>query len=172
MITLVVMTKASETFLNALKRNPETVDEARGRQQRAWLADLATLRDQVRDWLAPVVAAKRATLAAIDLDVTDPDLGTYSAPALRISLAVSGTVDVTLRPRGMQVVGIVQTGGARFVGAQGRVDLEHGAIREILLRVLEDGETRWLSFGTGQKRVLDEEVFFELLARVGDVDIG
>lgn len=166
------MTKASETFLNALNRNPETVDQARDREQKIWLADLAALRDQVREWLAPIVAAKRARLIDVDIDVTEPDLGTYSAPGLRISLAVSGTVEVTLRPRGMQVAGVVQKGRAHFVGAQGRVDLDHGAVREVLLRVPEDGERRWLSFGTGQRRVLDEEVFFNLLARVSAVDLG
>lgn len=165
------MTKASKTFLKALSTT-NTVDEARRAQQKRWLEDLRSLRANVHKWLKPIVAANRAVLKDTIIEVTDPDLGTYSAPGLQIDLAMSGTVRTILRPRGMQVVGVVETGGARFVGANGRVDLEHGAIREILLRVVEDSETRWLSFRAGRKRVLDEELFFELLARVSHVDLG
>jgi hypothetical protein len=167
-----MMSKASESFLNALRAAPDTVDEARRRQHEAWLTDLADLRRRVRGWLAPVADAESARLTDVEIEITDQDVGTYSAPALHIDLVVGGMVRrVALRPRGMRVVGVVESGGARFVGAAGRVDLEQGAIREILLRVRDDGETRWLTFGTGTKRELDEALFFELLARISDVDL-
>lgn len=55
------------------------------------------------------------------------------------------------RPRGVRIVGVVHTGGAPVLGARGRVDVECGVAREILLRFTDDGPTRWLSFSRGDE---------------------
>jgi hypothetical protein len=76
---------------------------------------------------------------------------------------------VLVRPRGLRVVGVVETGGTRVVGANGRIDLECGIKREIVLRFRKDNTTTWCSFSAGKKRELNEDVFFDLLARTADI---
>jgi len=169
------MTRANE-FLKALQdaqKRPETVDEVLQRQKAEWLQDLRQLAVSVADWLAPLVNAAVAKVLPKPFDIEEPDIGSYEASGLEISLVVGGERRVVLlRPRGMRISGVVQTGGARIIGARGRVDIECGVTREILLRFREDVTTDWVSFARGEKRSLDEDVFFELLARVADVPLG
>ena len=66
----------------------------------------------------------------------------------------------------------MQAGGARVVGARGRVDVECVVAREMLLRFTDGGPTRWLSFSRGEKKELDEDLFFELLARVAGLSLS
>jgi len=152
------MTKARE-FVEALqqarKGGVQTVEDARRRQKVDWIRDLAALRDSVRGWLAPVIEARLATVVDKDFDLAEPDLGTYSAPGLEIALVVSGeTRTALLRPRGMRIAGVVATGGARAIGARGRVDIECAVAREILLRFGDAEQPTWISFSNGQKRTL------------------
>jgi hypothetical protein len=167
------MTKASE-FVRALKEarhgGTESVADARNRQKLDWLSDLEALRTSVRQWLAPVVDANLATISDKATPLAEPDLGEYVAVGLEISLAVAGEArTVLLRPRGARIAGVVAAGGARAIGAQGRVDIECGVAREILLRFKDGDGTRWISFSGGKKRTLDEDVFFELLAQVTEL---
>ncbi len=68
--------------------------------------------------------------------------------------------------RGARVLGVVETGGRRVVGASGRVDLECGVKREVLLRFTRTGESAVrCSFTGGERCELDEELFFELIPR-------
>jgi hypothetical protein len=169
------VTKANE-FMKALQAarpgSVETVDQAWNRQKSAWLLDVEALRASVRRWLGPVLEARLATVADKDFPIAEPDLGQYIAPGLEITLVVAGeTRVVLLRPRGMRVVGVVETGRARAIGASGRVDLECGVAREILLRFKGDEQAIWVSFSKGEKRTLDEDVFFELLAQVTELKL-
>jgi hypothetical protein len=168
-----VMGKAEE-FLEALRRKNsegENVDEYWHRQQAAWLDDLRRLGDMIKHWLAPVIDAKLAKVEDMDFQTTEPDVGTYMAPGLSLELLDEAPKVVRIRPRGLRVLGVVEDGGARIVGAAGRVDLECGVARAILLRFKTENGTTWMSFAGGTKRELDEEVFFELLARTADVSL-
>ena len=168
------MAKANQ-FVEALRgarAGVETVAEARLRQRTEWLEDLNELCAAVRAWLAPVIEANFATVTPREVLLTEPDLGEYTASGLEITLIVSGqTRAVLLRPRGMRIVGIVDDGGARITGARGRVDLECGASRAILLRFKND-VVAWVSFSSGERRVVTEEVFFDLLANVTGLPLG
>lgn len=148
----------------------ETVNDYWRRQKREWLEDLLALRSAIRQWLGPVSAAGLATVVdRDDVSLTEPDLGHYLAPELAITLLVPDEPrTVLLRPRGMAIVGLV---GARGIGARGRVDLECGVVREILLRSKDKAPTRWLSFSGGEQKTLDEELFFELLARITEIKV-
>jgi hypothetical protein len=169
------MAKAKD-FLRALQTagqgGHETVDDARNRQKLDWLRDLDALRTSIRQWLQLVVESGLATIADRDFPLAEPDVGQYTAPGMEITLVVAGdTRTVLVRPRGLRIAGVVATGGARAVGARGRVDIESGVAREIVLR-FKDGELpTWVSFSQGEKRTLDEDVFFELVARVTEVNL-
>jgi hypothetical protein len=166
------MTTAKE-FLRALERGPgdaQSVDEYWRRQRDAWVKDLAELRRSIVGWLEPVRAAGRAKWSDVTFTLGEPDTGEYEAPGLEIELLAADARVINVRPRGVRILGTVQTGGARVFGARGRVDLECGVAREILLRFTDDGTTRWFSFAGGQKKELDEDVFFELLARIAHLD--
>lgn len=167
---------SAQKFVDALQKGgsrgaARSVEDFWRRYRDRWLQDLGQLRDQVGVWLAPVLKTDMARAVRSDFSTTEPDLGTYLAPGLKIELLSSPPRTVLLRPRGGRVVGLVETPGRPTVGAAGRVDLEQGASREPLLRFLEDGErtTRWLSFAGGEERELNEDLFFELLARCAGI---
>jgi hypothetical protein len=166
------MTKAKDfvTAVMSQKRaQPESVEEYWRRQRSLWLTDLSELRDSIKNWMGPVVVANAVTVEDKLFSTTEPDLGTYDAPGLELALLTEPHQVVLVRPRGLRVVGVVQSGEHRIVGASGRVDLECGAKREIILRFRQEEATTWYSFGTGKKRELNEDVYFELLARTADL---
>jgi hypothetical protein len=166
------MTTAKD-FLKALQTGEpgvQSVDEFWKRQKNDWLADLADLRRSILGWLAPVIEAKFATPKEVDFSLMEPDTGSYVAPGLEVDLLTANPQTIRVRPRGLRIAGMVQTGGARVVGARGRVDLERGVAREILLRFRNDEATKWVSFAGGEQKELDEGLFFDLLARITDLD--
>lgn len=169
------MAKAKD-FLRALRSaehvSADSVDEYWRRQRDAWVADLGELRRSMVQWLEPVSEAQKARSRGQDFTLMEPDTGEYLAPGLEIELLAGDPRIVVVRPRGVRIVGVVQTGAARVVGARGRVDIECGVARETLLRFTDDGPTRWLSFSHGEKRELDEDLFFELLARVAGLSLS
>ncbi|MEO7032446.1 MAG: hypothetical protein ABI548_01320 [Polyangiaceae bacterium] len=164
------MAKASEfvqALRNAAVRKVETVDEALARRRIEWLRDLRALQASIHEWLGPVIDAGLATATDKEFELAEPDVGNYAAPGLDLKFVVAGeTPSVLVRPRGVRVVGIIEDGGSRITGASGRVDIECGVHREILLRFTHPGVVTWLSFSKGDKRVLTDEVFFDLLAGV------
>lgn len=166
------MTKAKD-FVAALQNQrsaqPRSVEDYWKRQEALWLGDLEALRGSIRQWMGPVVEARAAAISDKSFSIMEPDLGRYDAPGLEISLLTEPPQVVLLRPRGLRVVGHVEIGGNSAVGAAGRVDLECGVRREILLRFHQNDRTTWYSFSAGKKRELDEEVFFDLLARTADI---
>lgn len=165
------MTKANE-FLRALRTargGEQGVEEFWQRQKTAWLADLRFLRETIRGWMRSVEDAGFAVVADTDFPITEPDVGYYLAPGLVIEVLVKEPRRVLVQPRGLRIAGVVEADGRRIVGAIGRVDLECGATRQILLRFPREGATAWASYAGGAKRDLDEDLFFELLARTADV---
>jgi hypothetical protein len=165
--------KARDRLAEALRRGgtgPQSVDEYWRRQKGAWLDDLDALRKRVRGWLSPLIEDGLATVEDKDFALDDPDYGRYVAPGLEISLLSDEPRSVVLLPRGGRIQGIAWfPGDKRIGGASGRVDLQCGPNREILLRIADKGGAGWWSFAGGEKRELDEELFFELVARVADV---
>ncbi len=166
------MTKAKD-FVAAVQSQrlarPESVEEYWKRQQTIWLTDLSNLRDSIKRWMGPVVEDGAAVIKDHAFPTLEPDLGRYDAPGLEIELLTDPLQVVLLRPRGLRIAGVVDTGGSRVVGASGRVDLECGVKREIILRFRNDHRTTWCSFSSGKKVEVDEDAFFELLARTADI---
>lgn len=160
-----------EALQTARHGDVQSVDEYWKRQRDEWIADLTELNRLIVRWLQPVCDAKLATSKAVEFTLMEPDTGQYVAPGLEIGLLSATPRTIIVRPRGLRIVGLVQTGGARIFGARGRVDLECGVARETLLRFRDDGPTKWLSFSGGEKQELDEDLFFDLMARIADVDL-
>jgi hypothetical protein len=168
------MTTAREKLAEALRRErsePESKDSYWGRQKEAWLSEVKELCTLVKAWLQPLVDNELVIADDHVFAITEPDFGTYDSPGLTITMLGEVPKTVQLRPRGGRIQGVIVTEGPRVIGAKGRVDLESGPNREILLRFADASGSQWLSFAGGEKREVTEEVFFELLARVVDLPI-
>jgi hypothetical protein len=169
------MSKANE-LVAALRKQGKSggvtsVREHWERQKLIWIAYLSALRDHMNRWLAPVVDAGLAKIEGMDFSIEEPDLGHYMAPGSTIELLIDEPKAILVRPRGARIVGLVEDSGRRVIGASGRVDLEWGVNRQILLRFGIADDARWYSFADGAKRQLNEELFIELLARTAEVDL-
>ena len=169
------MSKANE-LVEALRKQgaPNGIESVRDfwiRQRTIWLEDLTNLQTSIRRWLAPVVEAKLASIVDHDFSTDEPDVGHYMAHGLSIELLIGEPKSLFVRPRGMRVVGLIEDGGRRITGANGRVDIEYHAKREILLRFGSGDNAKWFSFAGGEKRELDEDLFVELLARIAEVEL-
>lgn len=171
--------KFLEAVTNQRHQPDKGVDEFLRQQQNEWINDLSALRHSIREWMGPIVEASVAKLNDADFELADPDLGSYAAPGLEIVLILDTDRRIRLRPRGLEIVGIVDTstGKRPRIGAtapmRGRVDLECGVKREILARIKkgDDQKWSWYSFAGGKERLLNEDVFFELLAKIAGVPL-
>lgn len=169
------MTSASK-FLEAMRHGrtsgdngPQSAADYWTGQQKLWVTDLQELRASIRGWLEPLTEEKAVKVENADFATTEPDLGHYEAPGLTIEILGDTHKRVDLRPRGLRVVGVVETGGTRVVGASGRIDLECELRREIILRFRDNNTTRWCSFAGGKRVDVDEATFFDLLSRVTNI---
>lgn len=160
-------------FLEAVRQGSPAGDESVAaywaHQLDMWVTDLRELRSAIRGWLQPLIDGNAVKVTDVDFPISEPDLGNYMAPGLTIEVLGELPRQVDVRPRGARVVGVVETGGARVVGASGRVDLECALRREIVLRFRDGGVTNWCSFGGGTKVDVGEETFFDLLSRVTNI---
>jgi len=135
-----------------------------------WRRDVGELCASIRQGLAPLVAAKLATVVHRDFSVSEATFGTYSTSGLEISLVGAGEARVALiRPWGLSILGAVEVGVARALNARGRVDIECGVARAILLRFEDRESPRWVAFSGGDARSLDEKVLFDLLSQVTEL---
>jgi hypothetical protein len=137
-----------------------------------WLRDLDALCASIRLGLAPLLAAKLATVVDRSFSVREATFGTYTAAGLEISLVGTGEARVALvRPWGLSILGAVEAGVARALTACGRVDVECGVARAILLRFDNRESVRWVAFSGGDARTLDEKLLLELLSEVTELEI-
>ena len=119
-----------------------------------WLASLADLRSKLETWLKPAIDEDLLTIEEREVEVSEHNLGTYRAPALRITAPSERHVD--LEPRARIVI-----------GGFGRVDLVSGPNRAML--ILEDtGEWRIALRGVGhpQTQELTGDCFSELIGEL------
>jgi hypothetical protein len=150
---------------------PDHADLARDAEAMGeWLRDLDALRASIQHGLAHLVAAKLATVVVRAFSVTECAFGTYSTLGLEITLVVLGEPRlIFVRPRGLSILGAVETGVARALSARGRVDIQCGLAKVIVLRFPDSKPTRWVSFSGGERRALDEKGLLNLLVRVTEL---
>ena len=85
-----------------------------------WLAELSALMRTVREWLRPAISEGLAAVEPTTVRMSEPQLGEYEAPALKILFP--GARVVWLRPAGVL-----------SVGAKGWVDVTCNAARAMLV---------------------------------------
>jgi hypothetical protein len=130
-----------------------------------WRHDVAELCASARRGLAPLVASKLVVLADCEFWIPDPALGSYTIAGLEMTLLTSqGARMALLRPRGLSLIAAMEVGSAQAKSALGRVDLEWGVERVVLLRYNDCTPSRWLSFSSGSRRVFGTSDFLELFS--------
>jgi hypothetical protein len=150
-----------QDLIEKLKERPRAVEEELDVQRQEWLAALRFLFMEIERWLRPATGAGVLKISRSESEFVEPDLGSYTAPVLRIS---DGRLTVHLEPVGRRVVGIVGAGGTRFTGLQGRVDLICGPMKVPLVRT---SSNTWKAVPLrGEPRDLTEESFAEILSEV------
>jgi len=116
-----------------------------------WLNALRQLIRTLKQWLKPAIQ-EGLKVEDYSATITEDYLGTYEAPALRITGPDSRTVSVEAKARNV-------------IGAKGRVDLYSGPKKAILVRY---GPSRWgiaIQHTRGLEKVeLTQDTFSELLA--------
>jgi hypothetical protein len=114
-----------ESFLEQLRKQKQgaqfgTTNVAAIRTE--WVAAVGELIKQVEAWLKDATTEGLARYVRTTIDMVEDRLGAYQAPGLRIHFPES-TVEVT--PKARFVAG---------VGAMGRVDMDCGAHKALLIR--------------------------------------
>jgi len=145
---------AKESVFSLLKR--EKADEEAGdsyRQKQEWIAALGKLMAQVRKWLESAEVETLLTVEEVQLELREPGLGAYTAMGLQLTT-----------PHG-KVIHVIPKG--RFVvGASGRVDIECGPKKAVLVQV-EPGAWQFAQLAAAQGRWtfkdFNEESFWEAL---------
>ena len=95
----------------------------------AWVRSVEGLYELVQEMLRESIAAKDVIVRTINVDLSEDFIGTYSIPALELSV---GSERVEFRPKGVLVY-----------GAAGRVDI-HGECGELaLLKDMAGSEDEW-----------------------------
>jgi hypothetical protein len=153
------------TFQEFLEKHAEQQRSREKRERREeWIAAAGRLVKQIRAWLAESDPKQVLEVLAFDVQRSEPDLGTYTIPSLKIGL---GDASVRVEPVGRNAMGIIGAragsglGAAGWSGsglgteggvaaqvpvgarAEGRVDLTDGIRRYILYRTLMDGQENW-----------------------------
>ena len=122
------------------------------KQKTEWLANLQDLLGQIRQWLDPLSVKELVTIVDGQMELDEPLVGRYSAPAL------------TIRGQGWSVD--VRPAGRFIIGARGRVDLVCGA-RSLMLLLMKDGWVTAVRKDRGfDYHPLSEEAFAEVVEEI------
>jgi hypothetical protein len=137
-----------------------------------WMDDVRALVVSLRHALAPLVASRIATVSEQIFSVSEVAHGRYSATGAAVELVLSGASQlVFLRPRGMSLLGFVETGMPRALHATGRVDVENGRERAVLLRFDHGSSARWYWCRGHKMTPFDEQRWIDLLAWVVGISL-
>jgi hypothetical protein len=129
------------TFQEFLEKQAEQSHSKERRERREeWINSVGRLIGQLRAWLAESDPAGILDVVPIEIEKTEPGLGIYTIPGLKISL---GAASVQVAPVGRNAVGSVSLQGDVGIRAEGRVDITDGIRRFTLYRTLKDGQEKW-----------------------------
>ncbi|MCX7751179.1 MAG: hypothetical protein N2320_06575, partial [Candidatus Bipolaricaulota bacterium] len=136
------------TFFRDKKKQAQTEDRRQQEARDQWLADLRALLDQLKTWLEPATQ-EGLMVEEYDHTVREGLLGTYNAPALKLSF---GTTETHIVPVARYVV-----------GGTGRVDVEFPGGRILLIRQGVEGQWMVVPEDRIGKKPLNEETFSEIV---------
>lgn len=94
-----------------------------------WVHAVESLYELVKEMLRDSIASRDVTVRTVDMQVTEDFIGTYSIPALELSV---GNERGEFRPKGVTVI-----------GATGRVDIRGDGDTVTLLRDKADVTSGW-----------------------------
>jgi len=154
-------------FKEWLQRRAREVNQPeRLRRRSEWIAALDQFREQVTSWIRESDPEGLLIIERMEVERTEPNLGTYTVPALKISL---GDAAVRIVPMGRDVRGSYRTEDGTERGYEGRVDITDGLRKHILYRIADEGPQAWVVVGnSGSSRRFDrrelEKILWDLLS--------
>jgi hypothetical protein len=122
----------------------------------SWIRSVEGLYKLIEEMLRDSIAAKDVLVSRTDIEVTEDFVGTYSIPALELSV---GNERVEFRPKGITVI-----------GAEGRLDIRGQRDSVTLLKDAANADGGWTIVLQRVPRVitveLDRESLRDVLERV------
>jgi hypothetical protein len=148
------------------KRAQEVNQPERVRRRSEWIAALDQFREQVTSWIHESDPKGHLIIERMEVERTEPRLGTYMAPALKISL---GDAAVRVVPMGRDVRGSYRNEGGTECRYEGRVDITDGVRKYVLYRIADEGSQAWVISGdSGSSKRFDraqlEAILSDLLS--------
>ena len=143
-----------DQILEQLRQQKDAVSDADFQsRKREWLASLSQLFSTLSEWTREAAAEGLLSRENYDVKINEEQLGTYSAPALRLKTPSGSTVEI--RPRATYIL-----------GGNGRVDWEGSSGRKAMLVGTDSKEWEFAELQSGGHwyfRPLSEESFWEVI---------
>jgi hypothetical protein len=148
------------------KRAQEVNQPERLRHRSEWIAALDQFYEQIMSWIRESDSKGLLIIERMQIDRHEPRLGTYLAPALKISL---GDAAVRVVPMGRDVRGSYRNEAGTECRYEGRVDITDGLRKYVLYRVADEGSQAWVVSGdlelpTRFDRAELEKILWDLLS--------
>jgi hypothetical protein len=127
------------------KRAQEVNQPERLHHRSEWIAALDQFYEQILNWIHESDPKGLLIIERMQLTRSEPRLGTYVAPALKISL---GDAAVRVVPMGRDVRGSYRNEAGIECRYQGRVDIADDLSKYVLYRIADEGPQAWIVMGS------------------------
>jgi hypothetical protein len=148
------------------KRAQEVNQPERLRHRSEWIAALDQFYEQIMSWIRESDPKGLLIIERMEIERHEPRLGTYVAPALKISL---GDAAVRAVPMGRDVRGSYRNEAGTECRYEGRVDITDGLRKYVLYRIADEGSRAWVVSGDPEPpkpfdRAQLERILWDLLS--------
>jgi hypothetical protein len=148
------------------KRAREVNQPERLRHRSEWIAALDQFYEQILNWIRESDPKGLLIIERMEIARSEPRLGTYTAPALKISL---GDAAMRVVPMGRDVRGSYRNDEGTECRYEGRVDMTDGLRKYVLYRIADEGSRAWIIVGnSGSSKRFDraqlEAILSDLLS--------
>ena len=126
------------------KRAREVNQPERLRHRSEWIAALDHLYEQILSWIQEADPKGLLIVERMELTRREPRLGTYTAPAMKISL---GEAAVRVVPMGSDIHDSYRNEDGTEGRYEGRVDITDDLHKYVLYRVADEGSQAWIVVG-------------------------
>lgn len=135
------------------KRAQQVNQPERLRHRSEWIAALDQFYEQILSWIRESDPKGILIIERMEIARTEPRLGTYAAPALKIAL---GDEAVRVVPMGRDVRGSYRDDEGNERHYEGRVDITDDRRKYVLYRLAGEGSRAWVVVGnSGSPRPFD-----------------
>ena len=148
------------------KKAQEVNQPERLRHRSEWIAALDQFYEQIMNWIQESDPKGLLIIERMELTRAEPRLGTYVAPALKISL---GDAAVRVVPMGRDVRGSYRNEAGAECRYEGRVDITDDRRKYVLYRIAGEGSSVWVVSGDPElpkrfDRAELEKILWDLLS--------